>query len=202
GEMHSDLEQDKREDVILDFKSGKINVLVATDIMARGIDIDDIQLVVNYDVPREAEDYVHRIGRTARADRDGNAITFISEKEIGKFKRIEKFLEKAVEKAVIPEAIGEGPSYIGTKKKEIGGRKGKKSSNPEKSAKSSQPKTNRTKRTDKAVGKPDAAPIKETPSKQNKDSAHISAELNEKPKRKRHSRHRRQPQTKPQGSDE
>ncbi|MDE7349548.1 MAG: DEAD/DEAH box helicase [Muribaculaceae bacterium] len=110
GEMHSDLEQDKREDVILDFKSGKINVLVATDIMARGIDIDDIQLVVNYDVPREAEDYVHRIGRTARADRDGKAITFISEKEIGKFKRIEKFLEKEVEKAEMPDVLGEGPA--------------------------------------------------------------------------------------------
>ncbi len=116
GEMHSDLEQDKREDVILDFKSGKINVLVATDIMARGIDIDDIQLVVNYDVPREAEDYVHRIGRTARADRDGNAITFVSEKEIGKFKRIEKFLEKTVEKAKLPEDLGEGPVYASPKK--------------------------------------------------------------------------------------
>ncbi len=111
GEMHSDLEQDKREDVILDFKSGKINILVATDIMSRGIDIDDIELVVNYDVPRESEDYVHRIGRTARADRDGKAITFISEKEIGKFKRIEKFLGKEVEKAVIPSELGEGPSY-------------------------------------------------------------------------------------------
>ncbi|MDE6291112.1 MAG: DEAD/DEAH box helicase, partial [Muribaculaceae bacterium] len=116
GEMHSDLEQDKREDVILDFKSGKINVLVATDIMARGIDIDDIQLVVNYDVPREAEDYVHRIGRTARADRDGNAITFISEKEIGKFKRIEKFLEKSVEKADIPDVLGKGPAYSQSRK--------------------------------------------------------------------------------------
>lgn len=117
GEMHSDLDQDKREDVILDFKSGKINVLVATDIMARGIDIDDIELVVNYDVPREAEDYVHRIGRTARAERDGNAITFISEKEIGKFKRIEKFLEKEVEKSQIPLDLGEGPSYIYKKNK-------------------------------------------------------------------------------------
>ncbi len=115
GEMHSDLEQDRREDVILDFKSGKINVLVATDIMARGIDIDDIQLVVNYDVPREAEDYVHRIGRTARADRDGSAITFISEKEIGKFRRIEKFLEKAVEKVKVPESLGESPAYSGPK---------------------------------------------------------------------------------------
>lgn len=111
GEMHSDLEQMQREDVILDFKSGKINVLVATDIMARGIDIDDIELVVNYDVPREAEDYVHRIGRTARADRDGNAITFISDKEIGNFKKIEKFLEMEVEKAAIPSELGEGPEY-------------------------------------------------------------------------------------------
>lgn len=116
GEMHSDLEQDKREDVILDFKSGKINVLVATDIMSRGIDIDDIELVVNYDVPREAEDYVHRIGRTARADKDGSAVTFISEKEIGKFKKIEKFLGKEVEKSAIPAEIGEGPSYASTKR--------------------------------------------------------------------------------------
>ena len=68
--MHSDLDQDKRDDVMLDFKAGKIQVIVATDILARGIDIDDIEMVVNYDVPREAEDYVHRIGRTARANRD------------------------------------------------------------------------------------------------------------------------------------
>lgn len=115
GEMHSDLEQDEREDVLLDFKSGKINVLVATDIMARGIDIDDIELVVNYDVPREDEDYVHRVGRTARADRDGKAITLISEKEIGKFKRIEKFLCKEIEKVAIPSQIGEGPAYISKK---------------------------------------------------------------------------------------
>ncbi len=125
GEMHSDLEQDKRDDVILDFKSGKINVLVATDIMARGIDIDDIDLVVNYDVPREAEDYVHRIGRTARADRDGNAITFISEKEIGKFKRIERFLGKDVAKTPIPNEIGEGPAYI-SKKDDINAKRKKK----------------------------------------------------------------------------
>lgn len=111
GEMHSDLEQDKREDVILDFKSGKINVLVATDIMSRGIDIDDIRLVVNFDVPHESEDYVHRVGRTARADRDGNAITFITEKDAYKFRRIEQLLEKEVEKVPIPEDLGESPSY-------------------------------------------------------------------------------------------
>lgn len=129
GEMHSDLDQDKREDVILDFKSGKINVLVATDIMARGIDIDDIELVVNYDVPRESEDYVHRIGRTARADRDGNAITFISEKEIGKFKKIEKFLGKEVEKSPLPADLGEGPSYASKPTK---GKRGKRKKKPNK----------------------------------------------------------------------
>ena len=111
GEMHSDLDQDRREDVILDFKSGKIKILVATDIVARGIDIDDIELVVNYDVPREGEDYVHRVGRTARADRDGRAITFISEKEIGSFKRIEKLLEKEVEKLPVAEELGKAPEY-------------------------------------------------------------------------------------------
>ncbi len=111
GEMHSDLDQSAREQVMLDFKSGKINVLVATDIVARGIDIDDIELVINYDVPHEAEDYVHRVGRTARADRDGRAITFVNEKEIRKFMMIEKFLEKEVEKEQQPEHIGAGPEY-------------------------------------------------------------------------------------------
>lgn len=119
GEMHSDLEQDTREDVILDFKSGKINVLVATDIVARGIDIDDIEMVINYDVPHEAEDYIHRVGRTARADRDGKAITFISEKEIGKFRQIERLLEKEVEKVAVPAELGDTPKYTsaGEKKK-------------------------------------------------------------------------------------
>ncbi len=111
GEMHSDLEQSEREEVMLGFKSGRINVLVATDIVARGIDIDDIELVINYDVPHEAEDYVHRVGRTARADRDGRAITFVNEKEIRKFRAIERFLEKEVEKIPLPEGLGEGPDY-------------------------------------------------------------------------------------------
>ncbi|MDE7160370.1 MAG: DEAD/DEAH box helicase [Muribaculaceae bacterium] len=111
GEMHSDLEQSKREEVMLDFKAGRINVLVATDIVARGIDIDDIELVINYDVPHEAEDYVHRVGRTARADRDGRAITFVNEKEIGKFRNIERFLEKEVEKEPMPEGLDAAPEY-------------------------------------------------------------------------------------------
>ena len=83
--MHSDLEQEQREAVMLDFKNGKTDILVATDIVARGIDIDDIGLVINYDVPHDPEDYIHRIGRTARANADGVAITFVCEPEQGKF---------------------------------------------------------------------------------------------------------------------
>lgn len=102
GEMHSDLDQSKREDHILAFKSGRINVLVATDIVSRGIDIDDIEMVVNYDVPHDAEDYIHRIGRTARADRDGEALTFVNERDGGKLKQIERLLEKKVPRGEMP----------------------------------------------------------------------------------------------------
>lgn len=122
GEMHSDLDQTKRDDVMLDFKAGKIQVIVATDILARGIDIDDIEMVVNYDVPREAEDYVHRIGRTARANRDGRAITFVSKDEIGSLKRIERLLEKEIPKERIPEELGEAPKYDGARKRENTGK--------------------------------------------------------------------------------
>lgn len=94
GEMHSDLDQSQREAIMHEFRNGRINMLVATDIVARGIDIDDIRLVINYDVPHDSEDYVHRIGRTARANNDGCAITFVSETEQNKFKQIENFLEK------------------------------------------------------------------------------------------------------------
>lgn len=111
GEMHSDLDQNKREEVMLDFKSGKIKILVATDIVARGIDIDDINCVVNFDVPHECEDYVHRIGRTARADNDGMAITFVSEKDRSRFRQIEQFLEKEVPKREVPEELGSTPDY-------------------------------------------------------------------------------------------
>jgi superfamily II DNA/RNA helicase len=111
GEMHSDLEQSQREEIMYEFKSGKINILVATDIVARGIDIDDIRLVINYDVPHDSEDYVHRIGRTARANNDGVAITFVSEKEQTQFKQIENFLEKDIYKIPVPANLGEAPAY-------------------------------------------------------------------------------------------
>ena len=119
GEMHSDLDQAHRDDVMFKFKSGQIDVLVATDIVSRGIDIDDITMVINYDVPHDAEDYVHRIGRTARADRDGKAITFVSADDIYYFKQIESFLEKDVEKVALPDDLGEGPEYkdVGKPKK-------------------------------------------------------------------------------------
>ena len=114
GEMHSDLDQAERDNMMFKFKSGQIDVLVATDIVARGIDIDDIALVINYDVPHDTEDYVHRIGRTARADRDGVAITFVSEDDIYYFQQIEKFLDKEVEKVPLPERMGEAPEYKNT----------------------------------------------------------------------------------------
>ena len=126
GAMHSDLEQAERDDVMFKFKSGQYDVLVATDIVARGIDIDDIEMVINYDVPHDTEDYVHRIGRTARANRDGRAITFVNEEDQYWFQQIEKFLEKVVEKMPLPEGCGEGPEYIKLNKpKKNNGRGGK-----------------------------------------------------------------------------
>ena len=111
GEMHSDLDQATRDDVMFKFKSGQFDVLVATDVISRGIDIDDITMVINYDVPHDAEDYVHRIGRTARAARTGTAITFVSEDDAHYFQQIEKFLGNEVEKLPLPEALGQAPEY-------------------------------------------------------------------------------------------
>ena len=125
--MHSDLSQAERDDVMYRFKSGQVDVLVATDIVARGIDIDDILMVINYDVPRDAEDYVHRIGRTARAQRDGIAITFVSDQDIRYFADIERFLERDIPKNALPEGLGEGPEYKPTApRKNSRGRGGRK----------------------------------------------------------------------------
>ncbi len=111
NQIHSDLEQNEREQVLLDFKSKKLQILVATDIVSRGIDIEDIELVLNFDVPNDGEDYVHRIGRTARAASTGSAITFVSDKEQLKFKHIEDLLEKEVPKTPVPSSLGEAPIY-------------------------------------------------------------------------------------------
>ena len=107
--MHSDLEQKERDEVMLDFRNGKIDVLVATDIVSRGIDVDDIPLVINYDVPRDAEDYVHRIGRTARAENKGEAITLVSPEDKHFFNKIERFLQKNIERITLPASLGEVP---------------------------------------------------------------------------------------------
>jgi len=111
GEMHSDLDQSQRDQIMHEFRNNRVNILVATDIVARGIDIDDISLVINYDVPHDAEDYVHRIGRTARASAEGMSITFVSEEEQYKFKQIEVFLEKDIYKIPMPPELGESPLY-------------------------------------------------------------------------------------------
>ncbi|MFZ9387136.1 MAG: DEAD/DEAH box helicase [Chitinophagaceae bacterium] len=111
AEIHSDLEQSERERVLGAFTAGRVPVMVATDILSRGIDIDTIDLVINYDVPGDGEDYVHRIGRTARAEADGLAYTLIGEKEQNKFAQIEKLLEKEVDKEPVPAELGATPSY-------------------------------------------------------------------------------------------
>lgn len=130
GEMHSDLSQSERDDVMFMFKSGQIDVLVATDIVARGIDIDDISMVINYDVPHDVEDYVHRIGRTARADHDGIAITLVRGKEVSNFMDIEKFLGYVVEKMPLPQGLGKAPEYkIISHKKQVNFKRKSKSSN-------------------------------------------------------------------------
>ena len=104
--MHSDLDQKEREAVMLDFRNGKVQVLVATDIVARGIDVDDIPLVINYDVPRDAEDYVHRIGRTARAENNGTAITLVSDQDKRFFQKIERFLHKQIQRLTPSDMAG------------------------------------------------------------------------------------------------
>ena len=111
SEMHSGLDQDQREQTIRDFKSKKIKILVATDILSRGIDIKGIEIVINYEVPHDEEDYVHRIGRTARADRTGEAITFINPKQVKNFKDIEKLIEKEVPKLELPKGFSKAPEY-------------------------------------------------------------------------------------------
>ena len=111
SEMHSGLDQMQREQTIRDFKNKKIRILVATDILSRGIDIKGIEIVINYEVPHDAEDYVHRIGRTARADRTGEAITLINSKQVKNFMDIESLIGKEVNKLVLPKGFENAPLY-------------------------------------------------------------------------------------------
>ena len=148
GEMHSDLEQAERDEILYKFKTGQIDVLVATDIVARGIDIDDIAMVINFDVPHDPEDYVHRIGRTARAQCDGIAITFVSEDEISSFKQIEKFLGRVVDKNELPEGLGETPDYNAPRSRGRGG-KGRDEKRPRNNSKTNGSQGDNNKRRDK-----------------------------------------------------
>lgn len=109
--FHSDLEQQEREQIMREFKSKKISTIIGTDILSRGIDVEGIDLVINYDAPPDPEDYVHRIGRTARAERTGTAITFINDKDQQKFQSIERLIGREIPKEVLPLNLGEVPEY-------------------------------------------------------------------------------------------
>ncbi len=150
--IHSDLDQKEREQVMLDFRNRKIQILVATDIVARGIDIDEIALVINYEVPKDPEDYIHRIGRTARAESSGVALTLITEKDQHQFARIERMIDSEIHKAPLDPELGEGPVYnpkskgrskrnFSKKRKPQGGGKGKWTSKKGTSQKNRGPKT-------------------------------------------------------------
>ena len=117
GAMHSDLDQKERDEIMYAFKNRRVSILIATDIVSRGIDIDDIQLVINYDVPRDAEDYVHRVGRTARANRDGEAITLVTPRDWQYLLKIEQLIEAEIEKPDLPAGCGEKPSMGVSKEK-------------------------------------------------------------------------------------
>lgn len=206
GEMHSDLEQAERDDILYKFKSGQIDVLVATDIVARGIDIDDIAMVINFDVPHDPEDYVHRIGRTARAQRDGIAITFVAEDEIYSFKQIEKFLGREVEKVSLPEGLGEGPDYNAATSKGRGIKKrsastNRQNNNNERKGRRRNDKTKGTKNAENSATTASSSvkdtdmPKEKKGDKAEQQGAQAANQTAEKPKRKR------KPRRKPEASD-
>jgi superfamily II DNA/RNA helicase len=109
--FHSDLDQQEREQILRDFKNKQINMIIGTDVLSRGIDVEGISIVINYDVPPDPEDYVHRVGRTARAETTGTAITFINVKDQRKFLNIETLIGQTIEKIALPASIGDGPAY-------------------------------------------------------------------------------------------
>lgn len=222
GEMHSDLEQAERDEILYKFKTGQIDVLVATDIVARGIDIDDIAMVINFDVPHDPEDYVHRIGRTARAQRDGIAITFVADDEIYSFKQIEKFLGREVEKNPLPEGLGEGPDYSAERSKGRDSRnqrsRSQKGRNAKGNGREKRPKNGNTERNPEgnvnAEGngntegngrkrngrrrrrpepKENATAIDSTATKETEDNAQVRPDDEQKPRKKRSRKPRRKP---------
>lgn len=118
--FHSDLEQAEREEILRGFKNKQINILIGTDVLSRGIDVEGISLVINFDVPPDPEDYVHRVGRTARAESTGTAVTFINERDQRKFSSIERLIGSSITKLPLPEALGAGPAYAPNAQREQG----------------------------------------------------------------------------------
>ncbi|MCM1337174.1 MAG: DEAD/DEAH box helicase [Candidatus Amulumruptor caecigallinarius] len=206
AEMHSDLEQSRRDETMLDFRAGRVDILVATDIVARGIDIDDISMVVNYDVPREAEDYVHRIGRTARANNDGKAVTLVNERDRRKFAEIEKFLGKPVPKCDLPEELGSGPSYGGSKSDKSGDgrsdRHGRRRDNSDRKPRADRQRSERKPR--RKPQEPAAQTADATTPEANTNRPHNAPAESEAPRRKRSHRggrnHRRRRGNAPEGN--
>ena len=182
GEMHSDLTQSERDEIMFRYKSRKIDMIIATDILARGIDIDDIRIVINYDVPRDCDDYIHRIGRTARAGAKGRAITFVSVEDQEYFKRIEDFIEQDIPKLEIPAELGEGPQYEpkGKKEKKGGSRNGGRRTNGGKPKQGSG--NGRHRRKNNGVGNKENKDNRE-----NKDNT-VNKPAEKKPNRRRHHR--------------
>ncbi|RYD94816.1 MAG: ATP-dependent helicase, partial [Sphingobacteriales bacterium] len=109
--FHSDLEQNEREEILRNFKNKSLPIIIGTDALSRGIDVEGIDLVLNYDVPPDPEDYIHRIGRTARALTTGTAITLVSERDQSRFKSIEELIDREIDRKVLPEEIGEAPVF-------------------------------------------------------------------------------------------
>lgn len=128
--FHSDLKQEEREQIMQQFKNGRISVIVGTDVLSRGIDVTGIDLVLNYDVPPDPEDYIHRIGRTARAETTGTAITFVNEKDMYRLLNIQKMIERELPRLPLPDALGEGPAYNPLARKTFDKRKGGKKPAP------------------------------------------------------------------------
>ena len=199
GEMHSDLSQSERDEIMFQYKSRKIDMIVATDILARGIDIDDIRIVINYDVPRDCDDYIHRIGRTARAGTKGRAITLVNIEDQEYFKRIEDFIEQDVPKMEVPATLGEAPAYEPkSKQKGDKSKRGSCNGNKEKRGGNDRRKNNRKRGGKAANNKPQnakSANSSDKPQETRQPATPLengNRQNNDKPKRRRpHHRHKR-----------
>ncbi len=207
GEMHSDLSQSERDEIMFQYKSRKIDMIVATDILARGIDIDDIRIVINYDVPRDCDDYIHRIGRTARAGTKGRAITLVNVEDQEYFKRIEDFIEQDVPKMELPAVLGEAPAYEPKSKQKSGKSYRGGNGNKEKRSGNDRKRNNRKRGGKPANGQKPQATEPANSGEKPKEATPVAAsqvgapkQQGEKPKRRR-PHHRRRKQGNPQGGE-